>query len=504
MAIFSSKNPKFTEEEKRRIVEGTDDKGMPLSDREKVKLENMFTSRVLGDDWRKRLKDKDPNKEQKALDAFVDINQDPQYESPLQGAVTKTKIKTPSGGSVQYGIDTLARMRDTEAQNKAQEVARKEKFNTSLVSMQQNAANTLKKRYEDELASRGFAPPQNRQEQEAIDRARMEDFRLRIGADEDAKRAEKTALTDYSNYKKAARQAKLNKDFGAVAYYESEASKINNSAGGDITNVTARRSFFKDQANKDLMREINASTEERKQKTQKQTTSNPEASSFIPQSTNAPIGAGYDSLSYESRARPLDATEQPFGLIPPNRQDYGVDFSGISPYNLTQSDASESSVSGAGEKTSSAEGENLPIPFVTYKEENQFPGISKIPRLKRNQDESVSQYNARVLQEYNKNVIIPSFDKKTQEAVISAMELNKLEPSLFKQRLSSPENLKEHTRVSAKLKEDRKVIVKTMNELKPKLRNYNKYPANSKERAFLENQFGTLNKQLGFFDDLLN
>jgi hypothetical protein len=202
--------------------------------------------------------------------------------------------------------------------------------------------------------------------------------------------------------------------------------------------------------------------------------------------------------------KPLDATEQPFGLIPPDRQNDGVDFSRISPYNLNQSNASESSISGTGGKTSSAEGRNLPIPFAAYKEENQFPGMSKMPRLKRNQDESESQYNARVLQEYNKNVIIPSFDKKTQDAIISAMELNKQEPELFKQKLATPENLKKYNDVSAKLKEDRKVIVKTMNELKPKLRNYNKYPANSKERAFLENQFGTLNKQLGFFDDLLN
>lgn len=467
MAISPLKNTKFTEEEKRKIVEGTDEKGMQLSDRDKVKLENMFVSRTLGSDWRERLKDKDPNKEQNALDAFVARNKTPQYESPLQEAVTKTKIKTPTGGTVQYGIDTLARMRDRESQNKEQEVKRKELFNTSLASMQQNAANTLKKRYEDELASRGFAPPQNRQEQEAIDRARMEDFRAARKTNIAAEMAEKTALTDYSNYKKAANQARLNKDFGAVALYESEASKINNSVGGDIKNVTARRSFFKDQANKDLMREVNTRIEDRKQKTQKQTTSNPEASSFIRQSTNAPIGVGYDSLSYESRAKPLDSTEQPFGLVPPSSQDYGVDFSGISPYNLTQSNASE-------------------------------------PRLQRNQNESESQYNSRVIQEYNKNVIIPSFDKKTQDAIVSAMELNKQEPELFKQRLATQENLKKYNEVSAKLKADRKVIVKTMNELKPKLRNYNKYPTNSKERAFLEKQFGTLRKQLGFFDDLLN
>jgi hypothetical protein len=443
------------------------------------------------------------SKEQEALNAFVARNRNPQYESPLQETVTKTEIKTPSGGTVKYGIDTLARMRETEAQNKEKEVARREKFNTSLASMQQNAANTLKKRYEDELASRGFAPPQNRQEQEAIDKARMEDFRATRKANIAAERAEKTALTDYSNYKAAAKQARLNNDFGGVAYYESEASKVNNYVGGDITNVTARRSFFKDQANKDLMREVNARVEARKQKTQQQQTSNPEASSFIPKSTSAPMGVGIDSLSYQSQyKKPLEATEQPFGLVAPRKQDYGVDFSSISEYNPAQSNTSKFTSERAIQ--GNAENVNPQTPFPRYTEENQFPGISKIPRVQINPDESASEYNARVIQEYNKNVIIPSFNKETQEAVTSAIELNKIEPSLFRKRLSSPENLKEHTKVSTKLKSDRKVIVQTMKELKSKFRDYNKYPANSKERALLENQIGVLNEQLGFFDSLLN
>jgi hypothetical protein len=250
---------------------------------------------------------------------------------------------------------------------------------------------------------------------------------------------------------------------------------------------------------------ISEKTKARIAKMQTQNTSNPEASSFIPQSTGAPMGVGIDSLSYQSQyKKPLEATEQPFGLVTPSRQDYGVDFSGISPYNFSTSSASESGVGRANEKTSSAERTNTPAPFPKLAEEDRFPGISKIPRVQRNPDESASEYNARVIQEYNKNVIIPSFNKETQEAVISAIELNKIEPSLFSKRLSSPENLKEHTKVSTKLKSDRKVIVQTMKELKSKFRDYNKYPANSKERAILENQIGVLNEQLGFFDSLLN
>ena len=440
------------------------------------------------------------SKEQEALNAFVARNRNPQYESPLQETVNNTKIKTPTGGTVQYGIDTLARMRERESQNKEKELARREKFNTSLASMEQNVANTLKKRYEDELASRGFAPPQNRQEQEAIDKARMEDFRLRRGADERAKRAEKTALVDYSNYKAAAREARLNKDFGAVALYESQASKINDSVGGDIRNVTARRSYFKDQANKELMREVNRGIEERRQKTQKQITSNPEASSFIQQSTDAPIGVGYDSLSYQQYKEPLGATEQPFGLVIPKTEDYGVDFSRITPYNETQPNINQET-SSATKGTTEVK---LPSLFPKPTEENIFPGISKLPKIEINKNETESQYNDRVLQEYNKNVIIPSFDKDTQDALTSAIELNKREKELFRQRLASPEKLKEHTEVSKKLNKNREVIVKTMKELKSKLNNYNKYPINSKERALLENQIGLLNNQLGFFGSLLN
>jgi hypothetical protein len=439
------------------------------------------------------------SKEQEALNAFVATNRNPEYESPLQETVTKTQIKTPSKGTVKYGIDTLARMREREAQNKAQEISRNERFNKSLASMEQNVANTLKKRYEDELASRGFTPPKTRQEQEAIDRARMDEFRVVSEARNLAKEKLNTSQKDYKFYNSLAAQAMASGN----AKQAEDLMRAAQATGGSIKNYSARSKFLEDQEMSKAKALISEKTKARIAKMQTQNTSNPEASSFIFKSTNAPIGVGIDSLSYElPYKKPLEATEQPFGLVAPRRKDYGVDFSSISEYNPAQSNTSEFTSKKAVQ--GNAENVNLPATFPRYTEENQFPGISKIPRVEINPDESESQYNARVLQEYNKNVIIPSFDKETQEAVTSAIELNKIEPSLFRKRLSSPENLKEHTKVSTKLKSDRKVIVQTMKELKSKLRNYNKYPANSKERALLENQIGVLNEQLGFFDSLLN
>lgn len=54
MATIPSRKATFTEEEKRKLVEGTDAQGNPLSEAEKMKLSKMHTARTLGADWRER------------------------------------------------------------------------------------------------------------------------------------------------------------------------------------------------------------------------------------------------------------------------------------------------------------------------------------------------------------------------------------------------------------------------------------------------------------------
>lgn len=514
----------FTEEEKRKLVEGTNAQGRPLTEKENMELSKMHTARTLGADWRERAAERSKAGEsaraQQALAERAAANRKTQYESPLQETVTKTQINLPGGGKVKYGIETLARMRDFEAKQAEKKAAEDIRKQNAIYDAGVRANTALQKRYEDELASRGFAPPKTRQEQEAIDRAKMEEFRLGQAARTAAERKEKETLTAYKDYKKSARYARKNKDYARANEYEELANQEEMMAGGDIRNASLRKRFFQDKESEKLRQEIDRRSEERRAVIKKQNTSNPEASSFTQTSSSAPMNVGGSlsyNLPYENVKGP---TEQPFGLRTPSRaQDYlpsylesptgttsqstiedGVDFSSISPYNT---DGTRTAGTTAPVSQPAAPKPTATFPTSTQQTiEDVLPGASNMPVVQRNPNETPAQHNERVLQEYTNNVIIPSFDKETQDAVRSAIELNKQESSLYKQRFAGKG--KEYEKVSESLKKDQQVIIKSMKELKSKLRDFKKYPMDSKERTFLLNQIGTLNNQLGFFDKLLN
>lgn len=504
MATIPSRKATFTEEEKRKLVEGTDAQGKPLSESEKMKLSKMHTARTLGADWRERAAERSKAEEsaraQQALEERAAINrrmQGSQLPSPLQKDVSKTEVDLPSGGKVKFGIDTLARMRGFEEDQAAQNQASEQERRKKAIAYSEERKGALRKRYEDELASRGFAPPKTRQEAEAISRAKTEEFKLARQSREDADLAEKTALRDYSNFKQAAIQAKRDKDYGTASYYENEAAKINELVGGNIRNATARKSFFQDQASKDLMREVNARSEARKEKIKKETISNPEASSFTPKSTGAPLTVGSDMPSYQlPYQKPAGPTEQPFGMTTPAMVDSGVDFSRISPYNAAETRITETTSETARPTTRSI----MPATKTSKQQtiEDVLPGASNMPVVQRNPKETAAQHNARVMQEYEKNVIIPSFDKQTQDALISATELNRQKDQLFSQRFTSPERSKQYKDVSEKASKQQDVLKKSIDKLRAEKRNMAKYPMNSKERQFIDLQIATLQNQLGF------
>jgi hypothetical protein len=506
MATIPSRKATFTEEEKRKLVEGTDAQGKPLSESEKMKLSKMHTARTLGADWRERgaerMKAEEPARAQQALAERAAINRSlapREFKLPTKA---DEEMDIPGGGKVKIGAETLKRMQGFEKQRSEAKAAEDVRKQNLIYDAGVRANTALQKRYEDELASRGFAPPKTRQEAEAISRAKTEEFKLARQSREDADLAEKTALRDYSNFKQAAIQAKRDKDYGTASYYENEAAKINELVGGNIRNATARKSFFQDQASKDLMREVNARSEARKEKIKKETISNPEASSFTPKSTGAPLAVGSDMPSYQlPYQKPAGPTEQPFGMTMPAMVDSGVDFSRISPYNAAETRITETTSETARPTTRSI----MPATKTSKQQtiEDVLPGASNMPVVQRNPNETPAQHNERVLQEYTNNVIIPSFDKKTQDAVRSAIELNKQKSDLSGQRYVTG-GIEKYGKVSESLKKDQQVIIKSMKELKSKLRDLKNYPMNSKERTFLENQIGTLNNQLGFFDKLLN
>lgn len=335
MATIPSRKATFTEEEKRMLVEGTDAQGKPLSESEKMKLSKMHTARTLGADWRERgaerMKAEEPARAQQALAERAAANRKTQYESPLQETVTKTEIDLPGGGKVKYGIDTLARMRDFETKQAEEKAALQAKREGALSAMRQKAGTALKQRYEEELASRGFAPPKTRQEQEAIDRARMDEFRTVSAARQAAKERSSNAQKEYRQYNTL---AKLRLASGDIAGAE-ELRKLADETGGFIKSSSARNRFIENQEMDKARAAIGAKVEARKAKMQAQNISNPEASSFTPTSSAAPLAIGSDMPSYQlPYQRPAGPIEQGFGMTTPAMADYGVDFSSISPYNV--------------------------------------------------------------------------------------------------------------------------------------------------------------------------
>jgi hypothetical protein len=516
MATIPSRKATFTEEEKRKLVEGTNAQGKPLTEKENMELSKMHTARTIGADWRERAAERSKAGEsaraQQALAERAAANRKTQYESPLQETVTKTQINLPGGGKVKYGIDTLASMRDFETKQAEEKAALQAKREGALSAMRQKAGTALRQRYEDELASRGFAPPKTRQDQEAIDRARREEFDTITAARNAARMKEKQAVDESRAYKQLARMARKNGDFVGAAAYNQEVIKREADAGGDIRNATARRSVFEDREMQAARERINQARSARRESMKVQNTSNPEASSFTQTSSNAHMNVGGAlsyNLPYENVKGP---TEQPFGLRTPSRaQDYlataqstiedGVDFSSISPYNTAGTTTAGTTAPASQPATPKS---TAAFPTSTQQTiEDVLPGASNMPVVQRNPNETPAQHNERVLQEYTNNVIIPSFDKQTQDAVRSAIELNKQKSDLSGQRYVTG-GIEKYGKVSESLKKDQQVIIKSMKELKSKLRDFKKYPMDSKERTFLLNQIGTLNNQLGFFDKLLN
>jgi hypothetical protein len=146
---------------------------------------------------------------------------------------------------------------------------------------------------------------------------------------------------------------------------------------------------------------------------------------------------------------------------------------------------------------------NKPLPAAPSSKdqniEDVLPGISNMPVVTRNPNETPAQHNARVNEEYSNNVIIPSLDETTQNSLKSAIELNKQKDELFKKRFVSKENARQYKDVSDKLEKDQDVLKKTIDKLRSEKRNMSKYPMNSKERQFLDLQIATLQNQLGFF-----
>jgi len=257
-----------------------------------------------GKDWvgqmEARVREGEPQRAREALATVAQRNK-ALWEKPLPSALqedrTLTEINLPGGGRVKYGgptpelmrtgRTTLARMREVETEEKkrvAKEQARVAAAKEKIYADRYTAATQRygremdpKKRYAEELAERGLSVPQNRAEEEQVNRVLMEEFLDRRDARASAKAQEGAVVNSYRNYKAAARSARQAGDYQSAALFEQDAEKENIKAGGNITNVTARRKFFEDEAAIKLKNELAGRAAKRVIAKQKQTSANPEA-----------------------------------------------------------------------------------------------------------------------------------------------------------------------------------------------------------------------------------
>jgi len=344
----------FTEEEKRKLVEGTNAQGKPLTEKEDMELSKMHTARTLGADWRERaaetLRREEPARAQQALDERRAINK---AMNPAEITIPKKADEwqnIPGGGKVKVGKETLKRMQDFEKQKSEAKAAENIRKQNILYDAGRRANTALQKRYEDELASRGFTPPKTRQEAEAIDRAKMDEFRTVSEARNLAREKLNTSQKDYKFYNSLAAQAMASGN----AKQAEDLMRAAQATGGSIKNYSARRKFIEDPEMNKARALISEKTKARIAKMQAQNTSNPEAASFTPKATGAPLAVGSAIPSYQlPYQKPSGPTEQPFGMTTPTMVDSGVDFSSISPYNvgafalpqITQSPANQAAFS---------------------------------------------------------------------------------------------------------------------------------------------------------------
>jgi hypothetical protein len=452
-----------------------------------------------GKDWvgqmEARVKEGEPQRAREALATVAARNMAMRQEplpSPLQEDRTLQEINLPGGGRVKFGNKTLAQMREFEAKEKervgkeqARVSAAKEKIYANRyaeATRRYGREMDPKKRYAAELAERGLrnpleatTPQERRQIEEENAREQMADFRTAISARNLAAMKEREFQDLWAGMPKSFKDQQV---------------------GGDSSNVTTRRRYFERLANDEIKKELSERAELRKKINAKRTTANPESSTFVPKSTGAPIGVGTEDLRYGQSATRGDAFSQPFGLVPPRTQDRGVDFGALSEANIS------------GQQPISSPSILPPTPTAkkvkTSKEitsEDVAPGISQITTPQRMEGEPPSDYNKRVIEEYDRQVIVPSFDEQTQSALLSAREINQELDSLYKVRFASKENRDRYNQLKQEAKDKRGVIKNKIKELRSERRRV----AFSDERraTFYDQQISTLQNELGPIEKLL-
>jgi DNA-directed RNA polymerase alpha subunit len=118
----------------------------------------------------------------------------------------------------------------------------------------------------------------------------------------------------------------------------------------------------------------------------------------------------------------------------------------------------------------------------------------------RAEGESVAAYNKRANEEYEKQVILPSFDEDTREALLTARQLNS-ELEKFKGVWLVPQNRPRIKKIKSDLEKPKEALKDKIKGLRTELR---KAPGlQSPEAKFIRFQIETLKNELGIIDKFL-
>jgi len=462
-------------------------------DKETKKAYESQMKSQYGNQWRKRVAEQGRAKEyaaaQQALDERATVNRGLRETElppmPEKDAKGDEMVDIPGGGKA--SADTVRMLYGKKQERDAASEKTRAENRQKVYKFADTQKAAAKQRYEEELASRGFTPPKTREEENEYNRERMDDFR-------ESQRAKKAAQLDEASFLEDAKRKGIPK------------TTLDKIIGGDSSNVSVRRKYFEGKENQKARDELKARAEERRARNAKQTTANPEAASydkveFTPKSTAAPIGVGTESLEYGQRPSRADATQQPFGMVPPQTVDRGVDFGTLSEANVSGSTiAPTTSPRPTPESATATPTAPRAKTSKEVTQEDIQPGISEVRMPPKAEGESVSDYNKRANEEYDRQVIIPSFDEGTRGALLTARQLNS-ELEKFRGVQLVPQNRPRIKKIKSDLEKPKEAIKDKIKELRVELR---RTPGlESPKSKFIRFQIETLKKELGTIERFL-
>jgi hypothetical protein len=260
------------------------------------------TEKVLGKEWRKRAFERsraeEPKRAQEALAERAAVNRNirpadaelpPMPEEDVKGG---EMVDLPGGGKA--SADTIRMLYKKKGERQAEKEAKETAFGRNIEARYAAAYEANRKRYEEELASRGFTPPKTREEESKFNAERMADFRREIKKREDSQKVGESFAREYRDLKRAANEARSSRKYKDAIALDKEAEALNEKYGQSLGNSTQRQRYFNQRATDEIRANREAATAARRKIRETQTGANEaatESDATTPQPTAQPPAA---------------------------------------------------------------------------------------------------------------------------------------------------------------------------------------------------------------------